>query len=156
MAAPGGVLPAEAAGRQDGCLWLTVPGLADQVAGVRAAALAFAERHRVKRPIDVALGIGEAAANVIVHAYRDRPPGPLHLIGRVDAEFIHLLVVDEGHGLGAVSGSRGLGAGLEIMARTADGFAIGAGQPAGTVVLLAFARETASLQVGDLHGPEAR
>ena len=125
-------------------LALSVPAEADQLTAIRQAACAFAEQHRVGRPVDVALAVGEACANVITHAYRDRSSGPLHLSGDVDAERVYLAVADEGSGLAAHPRSPGFGLGLPIIARVTDHFEITQRAPSGTTVVMGFARAPAA------------
>lgn len=124
-------------------LALSVPAEADQLTAIRQAACAFAEQHRVGRPVDVALAVGEACANVITHAYRDQSSGPLHLSGDVDAERVYLAVADEGSGLAPHPDSPGLGLGLPIIARVTDHFEITQRAPSGTTVVMGFARAPA-------------
>lgn len=108
------------------------------LASVRKAACEFAERHGVTRPRDVALAIDEACANVIVHAYRDQPPGPLHLTGVVDTPLVLLTIADEGCGLAPRADSPGLGLGLPIIARVTDHYQITGHAPTGTQVTMGF------------------
>lgn len=132
----------EAADARDGqTLRLTVPGAAAHVATVRRTACAFAECHGVERLADVALAVGEASANVVLHAYRDRTPGPLHLTGFVDREtaFVYLVVADEGSGLAPRLNTPGLGLGLPLIARLTDRFEITEHPEPGTLLTMGFA-----------------
>lgn len=119
---------------------LTVPGEAGQLRGVRREACGFAEHHRVQHLGDVALAVGEASSNVVLHAYADRPPGPLHLSGFVDdeADLVYLVVADEGSGLRPRSDSPGLGLGLPIIARTTAHVEITQRPESGTVLRMGF------------------
>lgn len=114
-------------------------GLA-QVTPVRKEVCAFAERHDVARPDDVALAVGEAIANVVTHAYRGRATGPLHVTGLIDSGLIYVTVADEGSGLQPRLDSPGLGLGLALIARVSDHFHISHRQPAGTLVSMGFER----------------
>lgn len=122
-------------------LRLTVPGDAEHVWTVRRTACEFASHHRVERLEDVALAIGEASANVALHAYVGRTPGPLHLTGFVDDELdlVCLVVADEGSGLAPRLDSPGLGLGLPIIARASDRVEITERPDTGTVLTMGFA-----------------
>ena len=119
---------------------LTVPGVPEHVGAIRKTASDFARHHCVERPKDVALAVSEACANVVVHAYRDHRPGPMHLTGFVDSEFVYLVIMDEGSGLAPRLDSPGLGLGLPLIARLANHFEISERPPSGTVVTMGFTR----------------
>jgi serine/threonine-protein kinase RsbW len=124
-------------------LRLTVPCEAEHLRSLRKTASDFAQHHRVERPQDVALAVSEACANVVVHAYRDHQPGPLHLTGFVDSELVYLVIIDEGTGLAPRLDSPGLGLGLPLIARLTNHFEITERRPTGTVVTMGFARARA-------------
>lgn len=125
-------------------LRLTVAADAEQVAAGRQAVRRFAEQHRVVRPIDVALAVGEACANVVLHAYTDQPTGVLHVTGAVEGELVCITVADEGSGLSPRLDSPGLGLGLPIIARCSDRFEITERVPTGTRLTMGFAQAPAS------------
>ena len=120
-------------------LQLTVPALAERVSEVRWAARRFAEAHGVARPDDVALAVGEACANAVVHAYVGVDPGRLELTAAREDGHVHVVVVDDGTGLRPRTDSPGLGLGLPLIAQVTDQFEIGAGDGAGTRVFMVFA-----------------
>lgn len=124
-------------------LQLTVAAHTEHVRAVRHAVREFAEHHRVARPIDVALAVSEACANVVLHAYGHQPPGVLHVTGFVEGELVYVTVADEGSGLTPRLDSPGLGLGLPIIARATDHFEITARVPAGTLVTMGFAHASA-------------
>lgn len=126
----------------DDTLLLSAPSELLQTTSMRRTARAFAEHHGVARPGDVELAVGEALANVVVHAYHGRAPGPLHLTGSIDAELVYLAVADQGSGLEPRVKSPGLGLGLTIIARVSDHVEISHRLPTGTLVAMAFARST--------------
>lgn len=121
-------------------LRLNASGEPVQAASMRCAAVAFAKQHAVARPDDVALAVGEAIANVVEHAYRDSPAGPLHVTGFIDPECVHLIVTDEGMGLQPHADHPGLGLGLPIIARASDHFQVTNHAPTGTEISMDFLR----------------
>jgi anti-sigma regulatory factor (Ser/Thr protein kinase) len=125
--------------RQDGALELVVPAATSRVREVRVAARRFAEEHGVARPDDVEIAVGEAATNVVVHAYVGVDAGPVVLLGGLDATSVVLTVRDEGTGLAPRRDSRGLGWGLLLIAELADAFEIAA-HGGGTQVRMHFVR----------------
>jgi anti-sigma regulatory factor (Ser/Thr protein kinase) len=92
-------------------------------------------------PGDVDLAVTEAATNVVVHAYRDRPsgaaPGVLRVAARVEDLALHVNVADDGVGPSPRLDSPGLGLGLGIIARLADVLQIEQANP-GTRVTMRF------------------
>jgi len=64
---------------------------------------------------DIRLAVSEVVTNVVMHAYIDEPPGPLHVDARVDGRRLHVEVRDEGTGLRPRSDSPGLGVGLPLI-----------------------------------------
>ncbi|MGH2850765.1 MAG: ATP-binding protein [Solirubrobacteraceae bacterium] len=83
-------------------------------------------RHLRAAPMlldDVALAVGEAITNVVVHAYRYRPPGEgaIAVAASVAAGELRVTVRDGVCGLRARSDSPGLGLGLAIIDTLADG-----------------------------------
>jgi serine/threonine-protein kinase RsbW/stage II sporulation protein AB (anti-sigma F factor) len=119
---------------------MTVACDAEQLASLRKTAFDFAIHHRVEQPKDVALAVSEACANVVLHAYRDRRPGPLHLTAFVDSQLVYLVIIDEGSGLAPRLDSPGLGLGLPLIARLANHLEITHRRPTGTVVTMGFVR----------------
>ena len=88
------------------------------VPAARRAVVEFASAAGAGGPVldDIRLAVSEAATNVVMHAYVDGPPGPLHLHAHVDGATLHVEVRDEGSGLRARPDSPGLGVGLPLMA----------------------------------------
>jgi serine/threonine-protein kinase RsbW len=127
-------------GRNGRTLDLTAPAEADEVRRLREAARGFALRHGVLRPDDVALAVGEACCNAVVHAYLDRPDtGPMGLHCECDPGCVSIVVSDEGGGLVPRADSPGLGLGLPIIAQLADEFEVSDTGHTGTCVRMGFA-----------------
>ena len=102
----------------------TFASVPESVAAVRAALLQFARDCRVpQRTVDaVALAASEAATNVVVHAYRERPdPGAIEVHAALASGELWVIVSDAGSGLRPRPDSPGLGLGLAIIAQVADG-----------------------------------
>jgi anti-sigma regulatory factor (Ser/Thr protein kinase) len=102
----------------------TYPAVADSVSVARAALVAFVRRSRVAQDrIDaIALAASEAMTNVVVHAYRDADaPGSLDVSAALAGGELWVIVTDRGSGLKPRRDSPGLGLGLAIIARVADG-----------------------------------
>ncbi len=69
----------------------------------------------------IALALAEAAANTVVHAYRDRDsPGPIVVEAGVEEGSLVVLVYDEGCGMTPRADSPGLGLGVPLMAQMSD------------------------------------
>lgn len=72
----------------------------------------------------VDLAVTEAVANVIMHAYRDRPHGQpvgrIHVGVRVDEEGVEVVVADDGVGMAPRPDSPGIGLGMALIAHQAD------------------------------------
>jgi serine/threonine-protein kinase RsbW len=93
---------------------------ASAVPAARHAVLAHLRRADTPDPplSDVALAVSEAVTNVVVHAYVDAQPGPVHVTVEPADERgeLKLVVEDEGHGLRPRTDSPGIGLGLPLMA----------------------------------------
>lgn len=119
----------------------TVPAVADNVAQLRHAVVGLAERAGAMEGVrtDVALAVGEACANVVVHAYPPGDIGPLIVHAEVAEEQLVVSVIDQGQGMTPRPDSPGLGLGLPLIANLADTLEIRDGPgPAGTEVVMAF------------------
>lgn len=122
-------------------LYLTVPARGQHLGSIRRLAREFAEHHGVTRPEDVELAIGEACANVLLHAYVDQPPGPVHLHGVVDATLVYLTIADEGLGMAPHVDGPGLGAGLPIIAAVTERLQVTDRHPSGVQLTMGFAAD---------------
>jgi serine/threonine-protein kinase RsbW len=101
-----------------------MPALADEVIGVRRAAVRFARIQGVPddRLGDLRLAISEAVSNAVIHAFRMQElPGTVTLSVDVDPErSAEVVVRDDGSGMRARDDSPGLGLGLSLIDRVAD------------------------------------
>ena len=100
----------------------SIPALAEEVGGVRHAAVEFARGEGVRDPPleDLRLAISEAVTNAVVHAFRlqDRP-GTVTVTVTLNA-FVEAVVRDDGMGMSSRGDSPGLGLGLRLINSVAD------------------------------------
>lgn len=109
-------------GRSATAFGRTVPALAENVAPLRHAVVDLAEKCGADEEVrtDLALAVGEACANVVVHAYPPGDVGPLVLHAEVRDGEIAISVVDQGQGMTPRPDSPGLGLGLPLIANLSD------------------------------------
>jgi serine/threonine-protein kinase RsbW len=114
---------------------------ADAVPAARHAVTAFARRRGVTdgRLTDIALAVGEACSNVVVHAYRHRAqPGRMEVTARRPDDVLEVAVTDSGDGMTPRPDSPGLGLGLPLIAEVTQSFEVQARQGAGTRLVMRF------------------
>ena len=119
----------------------TVPAVAENVAPLRHAVVDLASRHGAGDDVktDLALAVGEACANVVVHAYPPGDVGPLIVHAEVRDGEITVEVCDQGQGMTPRPDSPGLGLGLPLIANLTDRLEIADGPDGiGTEVKMAF------------------
>ena len=119
----------------------TVPAVAENVAPLRHAVVDLATRHNASEDVktDLALAVGEACANVVVHAYPPGDVGPLIVHAEVKNGEIFVEVCDQGQGMTPRPDSPGLGLGLPLIANLADRLEITDGPgDVGTQLRMAF------------------
>jgi anti-sigma regulatory factor (Ser/Thr protein kinase) len=121
----------------------TVPAVPENVAPIRHAIVALAERLGADEDVrtDIALAVGEACANVVVHAYPPGDVGPLvvHAARAEDADDLVITVIDQGQGMAPRPDSPGLGLGLPLIANLSDRLEIHDGPDgSGTELTMAF------------------
>ena len=120
----------------------TVPAVPENVASIRHSVVKLAARHGATDACqtDVALAVGEACANVVVHAYPPGDVGPLIVHAEVlRASEIVITVCDQGQGMTPRPDSPGLGLGLPLIANLADRLEIKDGDDGvGTELVMAF------------------
>jgi anti-sigma regulatory factor (Ser/Thr protein kinase) len=86
----------------------------------------------------ILLAFTEAFTNAVLHAYDAATPGEVLVAADIEHDTVEIIVIDQGRGL-KPSRADGLGAGLSIIARSSDAFAIREGVPAGTEIWMRFA-----------------
>src|SRR5687767_9348538 len=101
--------------RSNAAFGRTVPAVPANVAQIRHAVVDLARRNGAAEAVqtDLALAVGEACANVVVHAYPPGDVGPLIVHAEIlngGAE-ICITVVDQGQGMTPRPDSPGLGLG---------------------------------------------
>jgi serine/threonine-protein kinase RsbW len=110
--------------RQHSAFGRTVPAVAENVASLRHAIVNLAGEAGAEEPVrtDVALAVGEACANVVVHAYPPGDIGPLIVEAAVvdNGREMVVTVVDQGQGMTPRPDSPGLGLGLPLIANLSD------------------------------------
>jgi anti-sigma regulatory factor (Ser/Thr protein kinase) len=123
----------------------TLPAYAINVRHLRRAVVEFAEMHGANAFMagSVALAVGEALNNVVLHAYRERlVPGDMTVEAHVEMSQLAVAVRDEGSGFNPRSHSSGAGYGLPVIASLAATMSVATNRddgPSGTAVLMNFA-----------------
>jgi serine/threonine-protein kinase RsbW len=117
-----------------------LPAVPESVALIRHELQAALARHRLAadRIHDIGLILSEAATNVVLHAYRHGPPGPLYVSATLRAEALTTSICDCGPGLQARSDSPGLGLGIALMSKLCDRLRVCSEPPDGTCVHAIF------------------
>jgi anti-sigma regulatory factor (Ser/Thr protein kinase) len=110
------------------------------VGAARSAVVSLAERAGLpgERRADVALAVGEACANAVMHAYDGGPAGRLRVVAEVRDSRLEVVVSDGGQGMAPRPDSPGLGLGLPLMASLASALELRPAAGGGTEVWLCF------------------
>jgi serine/threonine-protein kinase RsbW len=118
---------------------LDAEAVARSVSDARRRVSAFAAEVGADRDLQarVALAVSEAAANVVMHAYRGRTSRPFHIAADFEGGALEVVVADEGEGL-RPRRSPGLGAGLGIIAETCDEVIVREREGAGVELWMRF------------------
>jgi serine/threonine-protein kinase RsbW len=118
-----------------------VPAEADQVAGVRDAVRNFVRACGAAKAAedDIALAVGEACTNVVMHAYVDAVGAGWLVVeaSHLDGELV-VAVRDEGGGMLPRTDSPGLGLGLSIIGQLSQRLEIIEHGASGTEVRMTF------------------
>ena len=85
----------------------------------------------------IRLAASEAATNVVVHAYRDRP-GEIHVTAAAVLDEFWILIGDDGCGMRVRSDGPGLGLGLMLISQESDDFTVLTRSSGGTDVRMRF------------------
>src|SRR4051794_24625592 len=120
----------------------SVPAIPENVSALRHAITELAERAGASERAagDVALAVGEACGNVVLHAYPPGETGPLIVEARVRDRELEVVVTDIGRGIVPRPDSTGLGLGLPLMTTLARHLTITDGEGGrGTEVRMLFA-----------------
>ena len=112
----------------------------EHVAAARRAIdpLAQVAGFDAERRADVALAVGEACANAVMHAYDGRPPGLLRVLGELRDGRLEVVVTDSGGGMAPRPDSPGLGLGLPLMASLTSALELRPSAGGGTEVWMCF------------------
>lgn len=100
------------------------PAVPESVGAVRTTVVRFARGAGVpEHTVDaVVLAVSEAATNVVLHAYAEaQAEGDMEVTVALAGQELWVMVTDAGSGLQPHRDSPGLGLGLAIIARVADG-----------------------------------
>ena len=114
----------------------------EEVSNLRHRVRAFAEQAGVRAQVldDLTLAVSEAVTNVVIHAYRDGPPGTIDVTATVSDGHLEVLVRDDGVGMRPRPDSPGLGLGLPLIASLAPDSRVTAHANHGTEVWMRFPR----------------
>lgn len=111
----------------------------DEVGRLRREIAGYVENMGAPESVvdEVRVAVSEALANVVLHAYVGRAPGPMSVEAWRDGDDLLVRISDEGHGLVPRVDSPGLGVGISVMASMVDDFSVANRDgTAGTVVSL--------------------
>jgi serine/threonine-protein kinase RsbW len=126
-------------GRRLSVIELTVEASTASVPRTRGWIVGFAAEHGADRDLQsrVGLAVTEAMSNAVRHAYPPDAPGRIEISADIEDDELEIVVADEGHGI-RHDESNSLGAGLTVLAQTADRFAIRERTPQGIEVWMRF------------------
>jgi anti-sigma regulatory factor (Ser/Thr protein kinase) len=118
------------------------PAVPEAVADLRTHVVDFARQAGAPDEAisSIRLAVSEAATNVVLHAYANRPePGKVHVRVARDDDVLRIVVSDDGGGMLPRQDSPGLGLGLPLIAQLVDGLEVGASAGGGTELCMRFA-----------------
>ncbi len=121
------------------------PAVPDTPTYARRAVADFAEQAgATSEELEaIRLAVSEAVTNAVMHAYRDRDPGLVHVSAALAGDELWVLVADDGCGLSPREDSPGAGYGLRLIAQAADQFTVLRRGDGGTELQLRFDLENA-------------
>jgi anti-sigma regulatory factor (Ser/Thr protein kinase) len=121
-----------------GCLFIKLPAQSENLAVVRHAIGNVARLYGMPDPgvADLQLAVTEACSNVVVHAYCDRPKGPLEVEATCDPGEFGVVVRDTGTGFRSplVSERGSLRLGLALISTLASSLDVSERDGGGTEV----------------------
>jgi serine/threonine-protein kinase RsbW/stage II sporulation protein AB (anti-sigma F factor) len=104
-------------------IW-TATATVENVPKLRRQAVGYAREHNVEDPPigDLALALGEAITNAVIHAFRHREPGTITVALTIEpsANVVTAVVRDNGIGFQPNPESPGLGFGMPLIETVAD------------------------------------
>ena len=118
----------------------TAPARGDQPGPLRRVVVAYAAAHGMQEPrlSELALAVGEALANSVVHAYRGRAVGTVEVTAGLCDDRLLVAVSDHGCGLVPRPDSPGLGLGLAMISQVTDDLRIYEREGGGTELRMSF------------------
>jgi anti-sigma regulatory factor (Ser/Thr protein kinase) len=136
--------------RQLSLISLDVDATPENVGVIRGWLVAFAAEHGADNDAQGRIGIAvtEATSNAVLHAYPPGESGKVHVSADIEDDELEVVVADDGHGF-RTGTSSGLGAGLQVVARTADRFALRERTPHGIELWMRFALRASAYESGE-------
>lgn len=133
---------AEGSGHSTPSVALAVPAHPAQVSDIRRMVSRVGRSAGLDedRLADVALAVGEACANAIVHAYSG-DEGVLRVTADIVADGLQVVVADDGRGMAPRADSPGLGLGVPLMVALTTTLEFRSGPRGGTETWMVFATE---------------
>ncbi|MDP9344893.1 MAG: ATP-binding protein [Actinomycetota bacterium] len=119
---------------------LRVDARPEAIPRIRREVMSFVAGRHAPDPHAIGLAVTEAATNVILHGYRDGPPGAVRVVVCAEAARFVVVVRDWGTDLRPRTDSPGLGLGLPVIASLATEFGIEAADGQGTLLRMHFER----------------
>jgi serine/threonine-protein kinase RsbW/stage II sporulation protein AB (anti-sigma F factor) len=121
-------------------LSIELAATSENVRRVRRLVSAFAAEYGADPDLlsRIAVAVGEATTNAVVHAYPPGVPGAVHIWADVEDGELEVVIADDGTGLRATPHHAGLGAGLPAVAQCSDRFAVRERLPRGTEIWMRF------------------
>jgi serine/threonine-protein kinase RsbW/stage II sporulation protein AB (anti-sigma F factor) len=117
---------------------LRLDATAASLAMLRKRIAAFALRHELADPKDVALAVTEAATNAVVHAYRGDASGAMRVVACARPTGLVVVVRDYGCGMQPNPESPGAGLGLSVIGALAAELNVERPDDGGTRVRIRF------------------
>jgi serine/threonine-protein kinase RsbW len=135
----------------------TVPARPDEAAPLRRMVVAHAAAHGMaaRRLSELALAVGEALANAVVHAYRDQPAGTVEVTSRLSDGLLVITVSDRGGGLVPREDSPGMGLGLPMISQIVDDLRISEPEGGGTELRMSFTMPAEPIPLARAEGSAA-